>query len=252
MRLNFKKYGESGKVICIIHGIFGSLDNWHTVAKELSKEYIVYTLDMRNHGYSPHSDEMSVELMAKDIQLFFEEQGLSKVHLLGHSMGGKVAMYFADKFHQYLASLIVVDIAPKDYKAGHHPYFRAYEEIDLSSVKNRKELDQAFSEYESNLGVRQFLMKNIVNKEGGYHLKINVSGIKKGYDEIIAGLDLGKIEVPTLFVAGANSNYITEEDRPTIESHFQNVDFVSIPNTGHWVHAENRSAFVQRVMEFLK
>lgn len=251
MRLNYKEYGNSGGVIVIVHGIFGSLDNWHTVAKELSEKYHVFTLDMRNHGYSPHSSEMGLGIMAEDILTFLEDKNLININLVGHSMGGKVVMKFAEKYPSFLNRLVVVDIAPKSYKAGHTPYFKAYREIDLKVIDNRKALDEAFSEYEKNFGVRQFLMKNIVNKEGGYQLKINVEAIENGYDEIIGGINLQKIDIPTLFIAGANSNYIQESDHDDIKQAFSNVSFVSVSNSGHWVHAENRAGFVEELQNFI-
>jgi len=253
MQLNYKNYGETGPIIVIIHGIFGSLDNWHTVAKELGKSYQVYTLDMRNHGHSPHSDEMSIQLMVEDVVSFCATKSLDRINLIGHSMGGKVAMALADGYTGLLDKLIIVDIAPKDYKAGHNPYFKAYEEIDLSGVKNRKELDAAFLEYEAHFGVRQFLMKNVVsNSKGGYQLKIHVQGIKNGYEEIIGGLDLGMIETPTLFIKGANSNYIKDEDTPLLNEYFSDYEMESIANSGHWVHAENKDGFIEVLLKFIR
>lgn len=252
MQLNFKQYGSAGEPIVILHGIFGSLDNWHTVAKELSENYTVYTLDLRNHGHSPHSEEMSLALMAEDVHTFILEHSLEKVHLVGHSMGGKVAMLFAQSYVSQLKSLVVVDIAPKTYKSGHLPYFKAYQEINLSRINNRKELDDAFAEYESNMAVRQFLMKNIVSGANGYHLKINVQAIEKAYSEIIGGIHLGKINIPTLFMAGKKSNYIREADKESIKQIFSQVQFTSISNAGHWVHAENRPSFIRALTEFIQ
>jgi len=251
--LHYKQYGTQGEVIVILHGIFGSLDNWHTVAQILSKQYRVYSLDLRNHGHSPHTDEMSISLMADDVVHFFEKTGLKNISLIGHSMGGKVAMKIAMQSPQYLKNLIVVDIAPKAYKAGHTPYFEAYQQILLDKISNRKELDHAFIKYEKNEGVRLFLMKNIVsNNEGGYKLKINIQGIKNGYEDVIGKLELEKISIPTLFIKGAKSNYILEEDMAAIKQHFNNVQFASIANAGHWVHAENRDDFITAVEEFEK
>lgn len=252
MQLNHKKYGETGNIIIIIHGIFGSLDNWHTVAKELGATFQVYTLDMRNHGYSPHSDEMSIAAMVNDVLTFCREHNLESICLLGHSMGGKIAMSFANVHPEYLKKLIVVDIAPIAYRSGHLPYFKAYNEIDLNSIQNRKELDEAFMAYETNVGIRQFLMKNIVsNGNGGYALKINIEGIKNGYDEIIGGIALEPINVPTLFIKGENSNYISKEGEALIEQHFKDSQLISIPNAGHWVHAENKDGFIHALRNFI-
>lgn len=253
MQLNHKKYGDSGPNLVIIHGIFGSLDNWHTVALELGTHFQVNTLDMRNHGRSPHSNDMSIALMVEDVLNFCEACDLDEIHLIGHSMGGKVAMAFAQTHPELLAKLIVVDIAPKTYKAAHLPYFEGYENIQLDSIRNRKELDAAFMEYEDNFAVRQFLMKNIVsNGAGGYQVKINVQGIKNGYEEIVGALALGTINTRTLFIKGANSNYISKQDETQIGRHFSDYRIESIANSGHWVHAENRTDFIQTLEQFIQ
>jgi len=252
MQLNHKKYGETGPNLVIIHGIFGSLDNWHTVAQELGTHHQVYTLDMRNNGRSPHSNDMSIALMVEDVRRFCENCDLDQIYLIGHSMGGKVAMAFAQTYPELLEKLIVVDIAPKTYKTSHHPYFDAYETIQLNEISNRKELDAAFMKYEKNFAVRQFLMKNIVsNGAGGYQLKINIQGIKNGYEEIVGALTLGTINTPTLFIKGANSNYITAQDEIQISRHFSDYRLQSIPNAGHWVHAENRVGFIKALDQFI-
>ncbi len=250
--LFFKKYGDIGEPIVIVHGIFGSLDNWHTVAQMLSTHYQVYTLDMRNHGHSPHSSKMSIDLMVADILRFLRSQNLKKVSLIGHSMGGKVALRFSLMHPTLIKKLIVVDIAPKTYKAGHTPYFDAYKQIDLGNISNRKDLDAAFMQYEENEGVRLFLMKNVIsNGNGAYMLKINVQGIENGYQDIIGAINLEKTTIPTLFIKGANSNYINQEDIEQIAQYFTNVKFESIANAGHWVHAENRDGFLAVVNNFL-
>jgi len=251
--LHYKKYGSQGEVIVILHGIFGSLDNWHTVAQILSNQYIVYSLDLRNHGQSPQSEEMSIALMAEDVVHFFSKNSLKNISLIGHSMGGKVAMKIALENPSYLKNLIVVDIAPKAYIAGHNPYFEAYAQIPFAKIGNRKELDEAFLPYEKNEGVRLFLMKNLVsNGEGGYKLKINIQGIKNGYEDVIGKLELQNIDTPTLFIKGAKSNYVSDDDIALIKTHFTNVEFASIANAGHWVHAENRDGFIDTVQKFEK
>ncbi len=252
MILNHKKYGDNGSCILIIHGIFGSLDNWHTVAQILGKSHQVYTLDMRNHGYSPHTDTMSFNEMAQDIKEFMTQQDLSKCVLMGHSMGGKVAMQFALNFPKSLEKLIVVDIAPKAYSAAHNPYFSAYKEISFSAINSRKELDEAFKHYETNDAVRLFLMKNIVSDgTGAYKLKINIVAIEKSYQEIVEALQLHQIDVPSLFIAGDRSSYIKKDDKISIQQYFSNVKFATIANAGHWVHAENNVDFVAAVNNFM-
>lgn len=253
MLLNYKKYGENGTPVFILHGIFGMLDNWHNIARELSINHIVYTIDARNHGQSPHSDEMSFQLMSEDLITLADALNISQFILVGHSMGGKTAMWAAHQFENRLLKLVVVDIAPKTYKKGHLPYFEALKSIDWSKLETRKEIDEALQKYESNIGVRLFLAKNIErNAEGKFELKCNIIGIENAYDEVISELTFHhQMNIETLFLSGANSNYIQEEDKAKILKYFPNAQFSSVSNAGHWVHAENPKEFLEKLMAFI-
>lgn len=254
MQLAFKQYGDSAlPPFVILHGLFGMIDNWQLHAQRLSTDYCVYALDLRNHGRSPHSEEMNYSVMAEDVALFCKEKGLEKIVLLGHSMGGKVAMQFAVDFPDLLDVLVVADIAPKSYHAkGHQKYFDAFNAIDFSKIESRKQADEAFAAFESNQGIRLFLLKNLEKAEEGYALKCNVKIIEKAYPVISGKVDIPHpISVPALFMKGALSSYILPEDEVEIEAQFPQAVFVSIPQAGHWLHAENPDVFYQELIQFL-
>lgn len=238
----------------ILHGIFGMLDNWHNIAKQLSEQgFLVYTIDARNHGQSPHSDDMSYQLMSEDVIELADDLGLDTFILMGHSMGGKTAMWTANQFGNRLEKLILVDIAPKTYQPGHLTYFDAFEQIPWNTLSSRKEIDDALMAYESNMGVRLFLAKNIDrNSEGSFSVKSNIKAIKKAYNEIISELVFTSIyHQPTLFLLGENSRYLKEEDKPYILTYFPSSEFVYVSNAGHWVHADNPKDFLDKLMNFL-
>lgn len=230
------------------------LDNWHNIAKQLSEQgFLVYTIDARNHGQSPHSDDMSYQLMSEDVIELADDLGLDTFILMGHSMGGKTAMWTANQFGNRLEKLILVDIAPKTYQPGHLTYFDAFEQIPWNTLSSRKEIDDALMAYESNMGVRLFLAKNIDrNSEGSFSVKSNIKAIKKAYNEIISELVFTSIyHQPTLFLLGENSRYLKEEDKPYILTYFPSSEFVYVSNAGHWVHADNPKDFLDKLMNFL-
>jgi esterase len=253
MQLFYKQYGTTGTPLFILHGIFGMLDNWHNIAKKLSEHYTVYTIDARNHGQSPHSDESGYQVMAEDVIALANHLHIHQFILMGHSMGGKTALWAANQYPERILKLIAVDIAPKRYKPGHVAYFKAFEEINWSSFTTRKEIDEALMAYESNMGVRLFLAKNIERNEAGtFSVKANIPALKNAYDEIIGELHFTSVyESETLFILGANSHYLNEDDKPYILEYFPKAQFVSIPNAGHWVHADNPLAFIAALEAFL-
>jgi esterase len=249
--LNHKVYGANGDSLFIVHGIFGMLDNWQYHAKLLSKSHQVVSIDARNHGKSFHTDSMSYDEMAEDIVRLADHLNISKFHLLGHSMGGKIAMRVAEKFPDRLQSLVVVDIAPKSYPAGHVPYFKAFLDLPLHRYHSRAEVDEAFAQYAPDKGVRQFLLKNLeINPAGGYRTKSNMRSIQKFYEEMIGDFDLSKDAYmgQVLFITGAKSAYVKEEDKFKIRSAFPKVSFEQVPRAGHWVHAENPQEFYQKLL----
>jgi pimeloyl-ACP methyl ester carboxylesterase len=253
MKLNFKKLGK-GQPLIILHGLFGSLDNWMTLAKKWSEEYEIWLVDLRNHGQSPHSNDFSYELMAQDLLGLIEENEIELPHILGHSMGGKTAMEFAVKHSEKLAKLIVVDIAPVKYQVHHYEIIDALESVDFEEISSRKEADEQLSSKIKENGVRQFLLKNLYWKEEGVLAwRFNLPVLKKEILPISEwNIPEGKFENQTLFIKGKNSNYILPQHAAEIEARFPDYKLEEIDNAGHWVHAEAPTAFSEVVLGFLK
>jgi esterase len=251
MKLYYREMGQ-GQPLVILHGLFGSSDNWLSIGKVLAEHYHVYLVDQRNHGQSPHSDIFSYDAMATDLEGFFEDVGLNKALLMGHSMGGKTAMLFTTRHPEKVEKLIVVDIAPKDYPVHHDTILDGLNALALDSLQSRNEADALLSHYVPELGVRQFLLKNLARTDKGFEWKINLPVITASIDIIGEGLDEGDhYEGPVLFIDGEKSNYIKEGDAPLIHAHFPKANIVTIRGAGHWVHAEKPEEFLQTVQTFL-
>jgi len=250
MELNYKTYG-TGEPLIILHGLFGMLDNWSTLARKFGAHYKVYTIDLRNHGKSPHHKQMDYPTLAKDVQIFIETHHLQQVNLIGHSMGGKVAMQFAINYPQFLKQLIVVDIAPQSYEGNHTKIFEAFKNLSLSNITSRKQADEALQDILPELSVRQFILKNLArNAEGQYFWRPAVEHIHQNYQLILSGIE-GIYEEPTLFIKGAQSNYIQPEAELKIKIQFPKAEITTIENAGHWVHAEQPAAFFETAIQFL-
>ena len=252
MDLNHKSFG-AGEPLIILHGLFGTLDNWQTVAKKLAEHYLVYIIDQRNHGRSPHVEGHSYPLMAEDLAAFMEENWMHKAHIIGHSMGGKTAMQFAADYPDLLDKLVVVDIAPKKYQGGHQIIFDALRSVNINKVESRKEVEEHLSKFIEEPGVRLFLMKNLSRKkDGGFQWKMNLEEIYVNYPKILDNILLeDSVTNDSLFINGAKSDYVTDEDQKFIREYFHNAQFVTIPNAGHWVHAEQPAALVDSLLSFL-
>ena len=252
--VHYKTYGEAHlPPLYIAHGVFGMLDNWHLISQSLSEHYHVVSFDARNHGKSFHHPDASYAAMANDIQNLMQELGHAKIVLVGHSMGGKTAMKFVDTHPDSVSQLVVVDIAPKAYKASHLSFINAFKEIPFDRILNRREADLAFSAYSQDVGIRQFLLKNIESQpEGGYQLKINIEAIESYYTEIIGEIQFSQPhDLPCTFIAGSKSNYISANDFLNIQQIFTQAQLILIPDAGHWVHAEQPQAFLKAINECL-
>lgn len=251
MQLNFKKSG-SGPPLVILHGLFGSLDNWFSIAKELVEHYTLYLVDQRNHGDSPHSNEWNYGVMVEDLRELLDAEGLDSVYLMGHSMGGKTVMNFAVQYPERVSKLIVGDIAPRYYPIHHQVILEGLNALDLSQLQSRKEADDLLAPYIPELGIRQFLLKSLGRDANGFAWKINLSVITQHIEEVGKALDEETVfEGPTLFLGGANSSYIQEKDLSDMKRHFPNCTWISIPNAGHWLHAEQPQAVVAEMRKFL-
>lgn len=243
----------NGRPMLVLHGVFGMSDNWNTFGKKFSEYFEVHLIDLRNHGRSFHADAFDYELMVDDVYQYVLYHNLQYVNLLGHSMGGKVAQFFALKYPQFVENLIVVDIAPKEYPVHHQEIIDSLKSVDFNVVKSRKQAEEILSETIKEAGVKQFLLKNLYWKsDKQLAFRFNLLSIEKNiknlYKEVLFDK---KVEIPTLFIKGATSNYILATDFKIIKANFSNVQIDIIENAGHWVHAENPSNFNQSVLNFL-
>jgi esterase len=251
MNLFFRETGE-GEPLVLLHGVFGSSDNWLTQARMLSDRYHTYALDFRNHGQSPHDDRFDYPAMAADVLEFIESHKLQDPVVIGHSMGGKVAMNLAVAHPDKVAKLIVVDIAPKAYDMRHYKILEGMQAVPIDQITTRDEADEALARFVEEPDVRQFLLKNVQRKpDGGFKWKLNLPVIAANMEKI--GVDLqvqGTFDKPTLFVRGARSNYVNDDDVQRIREVFPSATMETL-NTGHWVPAEKPKEFVEAVVRWL-
>jgi len=255
LQLNFKEYGQGNQYLIILHGFLGSLDNWHTLATELAKNGLhVFSIDQRNHGKSPHTANHTLQLMVDDLNDFLFQQNIQEAIILGHSMGGKVAMLFSIQFPSLCRKLIVADIAPKEYNRGHDSVFDAIFQVNLTQITSRKQADDAMTPYLGDLNTRQFILKSLDrNTDGMYEWKFNLQTLTNDYDEIRKSIGINyKYEGETIFIKGGISNYIMDSDTQPILQLFPNATVTNIPNAGHWLHAEKPLEFLAIVLDFCK
>lgn len=252
MKLFFREIGE-GRPMIIVHGLFGVSDNWLTMAKRLGRFRKLFILDLRNHGQSPRSNTFDYQSMVADLEEFIREHDISKPDLLGHSLGGKIVMNFAARHSEAMDKLIVVDIAPKYYKIHHDVILEGLKAIEIDKIGSRSEADEVLAEFVENLGVRQFLLKNLKRNDEGFEWKMNLEVIYNKIVNVGAGLDKKiVVENPTLFIRGGRSRYILDEDFPGIFQQFPNATIETIENASHWVHAEHPEAMCKLIENFLK
>lgn len=259
--MNFRITGQ-GPVLIILHGLFGSSDNWNSIAKKLEGDFTVITPDFRNHGQSPHTPTHTYEDMAGDLELLFSANNIGKASILGHSMGGKVAMMFAACFPEKINNLIIADIAPKSYRQETVPVkhseqneliLRLMVELDLTTVTTRKEIDQFLSLKLDEPVLRQFILKNISREnDGGFKWKINLPVLRDSLEIILHDVNQEwfddrkpLLNYPVTFIRGLNSEYITNQDIPGIKSIYPEAKIIRIPDAGHWLHAEQPDLFVE-------
>tara|TARA_B110000037_G_C17070752_1_gene485755 strand:+ start:705 stop:1466 length:762 start_codon:yes stop_codon:yes gene_type:complete len=251
MKLNFKKIGK-GKPLLILHGLFGSSDNWGSLGKKFAENNLVYLVDLRNHGRSPYSKEMSYDLMADDLLELIEDENINSPIILGHSMGGKAALLFAEKYPKYLEKLIVADIGIKAYPMHHDEILKGLNSVKLHEISSRNQAQQSIQSHIENLGIQQFLLKNLYwIEKGKLAWRMNLKVIEKNIGEILVKIKVQKNSVSTLFVRGEMSNYILEDDFQNILESFPNGAIKTIPKVGHWLHAENPTEFYKIVREFI-
>ncbi|MBC52339.1 MAG: alpha/beta hydrolase [Gammaproteobacteria bacterium] len=255
MKLNFRQYGESGEPLLILHGLFGSLSNWAWHSRKLSGHFTVYGLDLRNHGGSPHDDAMSYPLMAQDVADFMDDQGIESAHVLGHSMGGKVAMQLAMDHPERIKRLVIADIAPVQYggeRGEHDEIFDGMCALDVASLTSRTDADKQLAGWVEDEVVRQFLLSNLVRDDHGrYSWRINLPALRDSYPALRdkpAGD--GVFDRDVLFIRGDLSDYINESQRDETLRHFPRASIKTLMQAGHWLHAEKPETFNRLVFDF--
>ncbi len=251
MKLHFRTMGE-GYPLVLLHGVFGSADNLQTIGKELSNNFKVYLVDLRNHGQSPHSDEFNYDLMAEDIEELLDDEYIAQVNLMGHSMGGKTAMKFACSFPDRVTNLVISDIAPKYYPPHHEETFNGFRSINLNSITSRKDAEDFMKDHIEDLNIRQFILKNLTRNGQGFRWKVNLDVIEENEENLTESLGSGdSFDGATLFIRGSESPYILDEDMREIRFHFPNSELVTIQGAGHWVHADSPEDFSRVMKDFL-
>jgi len=242
-----------GKPLIIAHGFFGMGDNWKTLAKRFSTDYEVHLIDQRNHGRSFHSDDFNYDLLIEDLLFYMQHHNLQDVTLLGHSMGGKMAMLFAVTYPYYLDKLIIVDIAPKYYEPHHTFILEALNSIDFEKITTRRQVADILHQHIDDAGVIQFLLKNVYWKsKTQLALRFNLESLTENSNEVGEALpSFTDFDKPTLFLKGDRSGYINVDDDLLIKAHFPNSEIITVKNSGHWLHADNPEAFYDIVSHFL-
>ncbi|WP_194851400.1 alpha/beta fold hydrolase [Nonlabens antarcticus] len=244
-----------GKPFVILHGFLGMADNWKTLGTQWSEMgFEVHLLDQRNHGRSFQTDGFDYNDMAQDVKNYCDEKGLENIILLGHSMGGKVAMRCAVLYSGLIDKLIIADIAPKAYPPHHSDIIHALQSIDLTQIDSRSDADEQLSKGIKDVGTRQFLLKSLHRKsKNEYRWRFNLPALAMAYSDVGTHDPIDTpISIPTLFIRGGNSGYILDSDRPGIEYAFAKAELQTIPNAGHWLHAEKPEEFNKLVKNFIE
>jgi len=252
MKLYCRQMG-TGDPLVIIHGIFGMSDNWLAIAKKLSRAHHCYLLDMRNHGRSPHSHDLTYDDMVEDIYEFLTDFRLRTASFIGHSMGGMVAMKFASEYSHRIEKLVIVDIAPKSYPSLHQDILEGLTSIPIAKIKARSEANDILKEFVTSNKTRLFLLKNLYRKDDNtYAWRINLDALINHKSDIGLGISQNFIyEKPTLFIRGGKSNYILPEDEQHIMKIFPKATIIEIPDASHWVHAEKPDDVLKALKNFL-
>ncbi|TLU67479.1 alpha/beta fold hydrolase [Thalassotalea litorea] len=250
--LNYQR-GGAGATVILIHGLFGAMDNLNHLAKALQEKCDVIQVDVRNHGDSFHHHSMEYDDLANDVFHLMDHLNIEQCHFVGHSMGGKIAMQCALTQPNRCKSLVVADIAPVAYPPHHNQIIAGLKAINVESIRQRRDADKILAEYEPTLGVRQFLLKNLVKSEHGYQWRASIDNIADSYLHITKPVRQDcQYSGPVLFIKGENSDYIVNEYRAAIGKLFPNAKARVIKDTGHWLHAEKPLEFNRVVEHFIE
>jgi len=253
MKLNYKFFG-TGPPLIILHGLFGMLDNWRTIARMLENKYQCILVDLRNHGRSPHDDEMNYQVMSKDVLELMNDLHIDHTILMGHSMGGKVAMQFALTYPDRVEKLIVVDIAPKKYPLHHNHEIEAIQSVEPAKLKNRAEAEEILTRFLSDdKATIQFLLKNLSRlPKGGFEWKANMPVLITMYNQLMVAIVASTtFDKPVLFIRGERSNSLKDEDWPSILSLFPHAHLITIADAGHWVHTDQPETLKEQILVFM-
>ncbi|NQY07984.1 MAG: alpha/beta fold hydrolase [Flavobacteriales bacterium] len=252
MELNYKVFGE-GEPLIILHGLFGSLDNWNSLAKIFGENHQVFTLDVRNHGRSPHSVELNYDLMLEDLNEFMEKKHLKKVNLIGHSMGGKMAMSFATVYPEKVNNLIIVDIGAQKYPPHHLEKIEALQNVDLDFVSSRKDVDEQIKEQIPSDMLRNFLLKNLYrNDDAQFAWRFNLDSLASNLENIFAEVEFDKVfDGPALFIKGGKSDYIDLDNMDLVDVYFADNMVKIFEDSGHWLHAQEPQRLVETINKFI-
>tara|TARA_B100000965_G_C19575044_1_gene750949 strand:- start:696 stop:1466 length:771 start_codon:yes stop_codon:yes gene_type:complete len=253
MKLYSRIYGDNIQDLIIIHGLFGMSDNWNSLGRQFAKYYKVHLIDLRNHGRSPHAEEFNYNVMCEDIFEYVEANNIKKPILLGHSLGGKVAMKFAFTYPENIKKLVIADIAPRKYNTDYHQnLLTIISEINLKNYTKRNEIDIALSSFIKEPAIRSFLLKNLFRDiDNNFAWRFNLKGLLNQLNNIQDdSFVVGACNIPTNFMRGGNSNYITHFDEHKINTHFSNSSITTIEGAGHWLHAEKPERFYNEVIKF--
>jgi esterase len=241
-----------GEPVILLHGLFGSMENLGALARPLAEHYCVHSLDLPNHGRSPHTDTTDIASMAEAVVAWMDAQGIAKAALIGHSLGGKTAMELALTHPQRVAQLTVIDIAPVLYSPHHSDVFEGLKQVNPSLVRQRSEAEALMLPHVPEVAVRSFLLKNLVKEETGFRWRMNLPVIARDYPALIAGNRNGIYPGPVLFLKGGNSDYITSSHKDAILTRFPQSQLKIIPDTGHWLHAEKPELVSGLMLRFLR
>lgn len=254
MQLYYKEFG-SGPPLIILHGLFGMLDNYMSIASSLASDFRVFIVDQRNHGRSGHSSIFSYEAMSDDLLQFMEARNLTRAHILGHSMGGKTAMQFAFDHPEKLIRMVVADMTPAErpVNSRHQQLIEVMLSIDLSRFSDRVELARLLEEKIPSYRLRQFILKNLYLKsKDQLGWRLNLPAIYENLNEMFRGVNhVGQLANPTLFLKGELSDYIQDSDIAVIRKLFKEVEITTVPGASHWLHADNPAFFTESVRQFL-
>lgn len=249
--LHYSEQGSGATTVVLLHGLFGAGSNLGALARALAPDYRVISADLRNHGHSPHSATMTLAELATDVLALLDTLAIDRAHVVGHSLGGKVAMQMALTAATRVERLVCADIAPVQYTPHHQGIFAGLQAIDLAALTQRGDADAVLAHYVDELPVRQFLLKSLYRDDAGFHWRFDLAALIANYDEVLAAPTGKPFPGETLFIKGGLSDYLLPEHESTVRALFPDFRVKVIDGTGHWLHGEKPVVFNKLVKDFL-